>query len=58
MTMEEFSFENGDTAYAGYTAHRQLRLKVRSSDGTEHELRTGSIAEVAGTYKFISFIRD
>lgn len=58
LTLEEFSFADGDKAYAGFTAHRQLRLKVRSADGTEREVRTGSIAEVAGTYKFISFIRD
>ena len=58
LTLEEFGFEDGDQAYAGYTAHRQLRLKVRNSDGAEREVRTGSVAEVAGTYKFISFIRD
>ena len=58
LTLEEFSFEGGDKAYAGYEAYSQLRLKVRSSEGTERELRTGSIAEVAGIYKFISFIRD
>ena len=58
LSLEQASFEDGERTYAGYTAYRQLRLKVRDSGGTERELRTGSIAEVAGTYKFISFIRD
>lgn len=58
LRVEEVSFEEGGQEYAGYTAHRQLRLKLRNSEGTERELRTGSIAEVAGTFKFISFIRD
>jgi hypothetical protein len=58
LSRMEFSFEDGEQEYAGYKAYRQLRLKVRNSDGAERELRTGSIAEVAGKYKFISFNRD
>lgn len=58
LTLESVQFEGGEKRYAGYTAYRQLRLKVRDPSGTERELRTGSIAEVAGKFKFISFIRD
>ncbi len=58
LTLESVRFEGGQRQYAGYTAHKQLRLKVRDASGTEREVRTGSIAEVAGKFKFISFIRD
>ncbi len=58
LMLEDAGFENGEQEYAGYTAHRQLRLKVRDASGTAREVRTGSIAEVAGKFKFISFIRD
>ena len=58
LTVEEVGFEDGEQRYAGYTAYRQLRLKLRNADGVERELRTGSVVEVAGKYKFISFIRD
>lgn len=58
LAVKDVQFEQGEERYGGYTAHKQLRLKVQDGDGTERELRTGSIAEVAGQYKFISFIRD
>jgi hypothetical protein len=58
LTLESVEFEGGEKRYAGYTAYRQLRLKVRDASGKERELRTGSIAEVAGKFKFISLIRD
>jgi hypothetical protein len=51
-------FAEGEKAYAGYRAYKQLRLTVQSDDGQEDEIRTGSIGEVDGQYKFISFIRD
>lgn len=51
------TFAKGVTDYATYRAYRQLRLAV-TSDGSPAELATGSIAEVQGRYKFISYIRD
>ena len=54
----EVKFEEGEKAYAGYHAFKQLRLTVEGDDGQEDEIRTGSIGEVDGQYKFISFIRD
>lgn len=51
-------FARGTRRYAGYTAHRQLRLILEDGGGAERELRTGSIAEVRGRYKFVSFVRD
>jgi hypothetical protein len=51
-------FLKGTKRYANHTAHRRLELVVRDASGRELELQTGSIAEVDGTFKFISFIRD
>jgi hypothetical protein len=54
----EMKFAEGEKDYAGYHAYKQLRLIVQSDDGAEVEIRTGSIGEVDGQYKFFSFIRD
>jgi hypothetical protein len=58
LTVKAIRFENGEKQYAGYKAYSQLRLTVQDGDGKERELRTGSIAQIGGTFKFISFIRD
>lgn len=58
LTVKDISFAEGEKQYAGYKAYRQLSLTVTEADGTERELRTGSIAEIGGKFKFISFIRD
>ena len=51
-------YEKGTQQYATYSAFKQMRLALEDGDGTPIELATGSIAEVDGQYKFISFIRD
>jgi hypothetical protein len=51
------SFSKGTDEWAGYRAHRQLRLDL-VDDGNEAELATGSIVEVDGRFKFASFVRD
>ena len=56
--VKSVSYHKGETRYAGYTAYKQLRLVVEDAAGEEHEIRTGSIADLDGQYKFISFIRD
>jgi hypothetical protein len=48
----------GPRQFATYTGYKQLGMTVEDENGTEKEIRTGSIAEVNGRYKFISFIRD
>jgi len=58
LTVREVKFAGGEKAYAGYRAHKQLRLALETDDGQELLLRTGSIGEVDGQFKFISFIRD
>jgi hypothetical protein len=51
------SFNKGTTEWAGFRAHRQLRLDL-VADGTGVELGTGSIVEIGGRFKFASFVRD
>lgn len=58
LTLDRVEYREGIREYAGYKAYRQLGLFVRDANGDEQEVRTGSIAEVDGKYKFISFIRD
>ena len=56
MKVESFEFAKGTTQFANHVAYRQLRVKVKDPAGQEVELATGSIAEVNGRYKFISFL--
>jgi hypothetical protein len=56
--LKQLGFVKGTKQYATYTAHKQLELTVEDETGSEQTIRTGSIAEVNGRYKFISFIRD
>jgi hypothetical protein len=50
---------DGVVRYAGYMGHRQLRLVLEdTASSTEVRLATGSVAEVDGRFKFISFIKD
>jgi len=58
MKVESFEFSRGVTQFANHVAYRQLRVKVKDPTGKEAELATGSIAEVNGRYKFISFLAD
>src|SRR5262249_27818032 len=58
VEVKQMEYKKGRQDFARYTAYRQLRLLVVSPTGREGEIRTGSIAEVDGRFKFISFIRD
>jgi len=51
-------WDKGIQEYATYKAYKQLRLDLESDAGTNAHLETGSIAEVDGRFKFISFKRD
>jgi len=57
-TVKEMTFERGQQDYASYRAWKQTRLTLVGEDGKEAKLETGSIAEVGGRYKFISYKRD
>jgi hypothetical protein len=58
LTLREMAFEGGERQYAGYKAHRLLRLDLSDREGEDLTIATGSIAEVAGRFKFIAFMRD
>jgi hypothetical protein len=57
-TLKGLEYERGTKQYAAYTAHRQLRLTLAGEDGQEVVLATGSIAELGGQFKFLSYKRD
>lgn len=44
--------------YAWYRCYDRLELTLVDESGEEHGLNTGSVAEVDGRFKFISFVRD
>jgi len=56
--VKDVEYERGTQSYATYTAYKQLRLMLQRDDGQEVELRTGSVADIAGQFKFVSYIRD
>jgi len=58
LKLKSIKYRKGTKEYAGYRAYKQLSLMLERKDGTEDELRIGSIAEVDGQYKFISYVRD
>jgi hypothetical protein len=55
----ELRFSRGTTEYLWYTARGQVRLDLTYADQPlPEELRTGTIAEVDGRYKFLAFQWD
>jgi len=50
------SFGKGTQDYAWYKAYKKVHVAVEDDQGQESEIDTGSIAEVDGQYKFISFL--
>ena len=56
--LKHVEFTKGTKEYATYTAYKQIAVTVEEEDGTDKDIRTGSVAEVNGRYKFISYIRD
>lgn len=57
LRVKNVQYRKGTQVYAGYRAYKQLTVTVDDA-GSETELRIGSIAEIDGQYKFISFVRD
>jgi hypothetical protein len=56
--VKDIAYAKGKKQYAWFTAYEQLRLTLEDEGGEQRELRTGSIAEVRGAFKFVSFLRD
>ena len=56
--VKSVSWDKGVKEYATYKGYKQLRLELEDEAGAAVRLATGSVAEVDGQYKFVSFIRD
>ena len=56
--IKDVTFRKGTKTYATYKAYKQIALVLENDQGQTGYLDTGSIAEVDGQFKFISFIRD
>jgi hypothetical protein len=53
------TYEEGEERFANHTVRKQLRLMLEDqAAGKDVVLATGSVVEVAGRYKFASFVRD
>jgi len=51
-------YRNGIKRFGGYTAYGSVHLTVVTDEGTQTELRSGTIAEVDGRYKLIGLNWD
>ena len=58
FTIESVEYRKGVKKYRDYTAYKQLTLMVKHPGEEPERMRIGSIAEVDGQYKFISYVRD
>jgi hypothetical protein len=54
-TRKQIRFAKGTQEYAWYKAYKKLHLTLEDDQGQAVEIDTGSIAEVNGQFKFISF---
>jgi len=51
-------YHKGTQDYANYRDYKQLVLKIEDDTGNVEQMRLGSVAEIGGQYKFISYVRD
>lgn len=54
----DVTWRKGIGEYAWFRCYDRLQLTMVDETGAEHVLETGSVADVDGRFKFISFIRD
>lgn len=54
----DVTWKKGVGEYAWFRCYDRLQLTMVDEDGEEHVLDSGSVAEIDGRFKFISFIRD
>jgi hypothetical protein len=59
LKLTSVEYRHGIKRYRDYTAYKQLMLTIDDGSGqlADH-MKIGSIAEVNGQYKFISYVRD
>ena len=58
FTIDSVKYRKGIKKYRDYTAYKQLTVMVKQSGEEPVPMKIGSIAEVDGRYKFISYVRD
>jgi len=59
LKLTSIEYRKGVKRYRDYTAYKQLMLTIDDGSGNPPEhMKIGSIAEVNGQYKFISYVRD
>jgi len=56
--IRDVRWQKGIEDYLWFRCYDRLELTVVDEQGTEQVIATGSVAEVDGRFKFISFIRD
>lgn len=57
LALVDFHFDKGTRRFANHVAHRRLVVTARDEHGEDVEIRTGSIVDVDGGFKFVSFVR-
>jgi hypothetical protein len=58
LKLTHVEYRKGVKKYRDYTAYKQLTLTFDDGTPDPEHVKIGSIAEVDGQYKFISFVRD
>ena len=58
FAIDSVEYRKGVKKYRDYTAYKQLTLMVKHPGEEPERMKIGSIAEVDGQYKFISYVRD
>ena len=59
LKVTSVEYRHGIKRYRDYTAYKQLMLTIDDGSGNPPEhMKIGSIAEINGQYKFISYVRD
>lgn len=58
LELRGVGFEKGVADYAGHRAYRRTVLRLADESGHELDLRTGSVVERDGRFKFASYTRD
>jgi hypothetical protein len=56
--IRDVQWQKGIKDHLWFRCYDRLELTVVDDGGAEHVIATGSVAEVDGRFKFISFIRD
>lgn len=58
LTLKSVEYRRGIKKYRDYTAYKQLTVTLDDGSTGPERVKIGSIAEVNGQYKFISFVRQ